>query len=124
MTILKGVCECVTWTTIATFRQQCVKSPVNVILFSNVRFEAISLRTTKMRVFPNCVPTKNDKEKVRVSRDKVTKLSHKCTIILNVMCSNAQQLENMNQIQQVMYIFKEHCVLGVYEHWIVEYDVK
>lgn len=72
VTFLKGVCEfsCVTWTTIATFLQQCVKSPVKILLFSNVRFEAISLRTTKMRVVPYCVPTKRKGEVQQRQGDK------------------------------------------------------
>lgn len=76
-----------------------------------------------MRVVPYCVPTKkNEKEKVKFSRDNVTKISHKCPVILNVMCGNGQQLENVNQIP--LFIFKEYCILSVYEHWIVENDVK
>lgn len=70
VTFLKGVCEfsCVTWTTIAAFRQQCVKSPVNIIISSNVRFETMSLYTAFQL-------KKKDKEKVKVSRDRLIKIS-------------------------------------------------
>lgn len=101
VTFLKRVCEfsCVTWTTISTFCQQCVKSLVNVILSSNFSFEAVTLHKTKMRVFPHCVsPKKMTKNRLRSVYTRWQLFSISCG-------SNAQHLENMNQIQQVMFFF-------------------